>query len=82
MSKPQMTYPCRWSFTLIGSEEKAMRAAVAECLGDDAYRLTPSRKSRSGKYISLHLNTKVASEAERKRLFAALGAMSAIKMVL
>lgn len=82
MSKPVATYPCRWSFTLIGTEEKAMRADVAEILGKDAYRLTPSKKSRSGKYVSLHLDTEVASEVARNRLFAALKASPTIKMVL
>lgn len=82
MNKPAVIYPCRWSFTLIGTEEITMRAAVAGCLGENAYRLTPSRKSRSGKYISLHLDTEVASEEARNRLFAVLKAKPAIKMVL
>ncbi len=82
MNAPAITYPSRWSFTLIGTEEEPVRAAVAEHLGKRDYRLTPSKKSRSGKYISLHLETEVESEAERNRLFAAFKAMPAIKMVL
>ncbi|MDJ0989944.1 MAG: DUF493 domain-containing protein [Desulfobacterales bacterium] len=82
MSTPQITYPCRWSFTLIGTDETAMRAAAAECLGTNAYRLNPSRQSRSGKYTSLHLDTEVSSEDERNRLFTALKAHAAVKMVL
>lgn len=82
MNTPQITYPCRWSFTLIGNDEDAMRNAVAEYIAKDTCRLTRSRKSSSGKYASLHLDTEVASEEERNRLFAALKAMPAIKMVL
>ncbi len=82
MNKPDITYPCRWTFTLIGTDDKAIRAAAAECLGKIDYRLNPSKKSRSGKYISLHLRTDVESEAERNRLYAALKAMPAITMVL
>ncbi len=79
---PRITYPCRWSFTLIGTDEADMRAAAAACLSPTAYHLTPSRKSRGGKYTSLHLDATVASEAERNRLFTALKAAPAIKMVL
>ena len=82
MNKPAVTYPCRWSFTLIGTEESAVRAAAAECLAGNVYRLTASRQSRSGKYISLHLDTEVASEEDLNRQFAALKAAPAIRMVL
>ena len=82
MNTPRITYPCQWSFTLIGTDEAEMRAAAAACLSPAAYRLTPSRKSRSGKYTSLHLDTEVSSEDERNRLFTALKAHAAVKMVL
>ncbi len=82
MNPPAITYPCRWSYTLIGTDEKAVRAAVAQYLEEKDYRLRPSNKSRSGKYISLHLDTEVKNEAARNRLFAAFKAMPAIKMVL
>jgi putative lipoic acid-binding regulatory protein len=82
MNTPRITYPCRWSFTLIGTDANAMRAAAAENLPNDTFRLTPSKRSRSGKYTSLHLDTEVASEDDRNRLFAALKANPAIKMVL
>ncbi len=82
MDTPRISYPCRWSFTLIGTDEAALSAAAAACLGKNAYRLAPSRKSSGGKYTALHLDTEVASEDERNRLFAALKAHAAVKMVL
>ncbi|MBL0713563.1 MAG: DUF493 domain-containing protein [Desulfosarcina sp.] len=82
MDKPAVTYPCQWSLTLIGTEEKAVRASVAACLDGSAYRLTPSQKSRSRKYVSLHLDTEVASADEHNRLFARLKKTPAIKMIL
>ena len=82
MSGPAVTYPCRWSFTLIGTDAKAIRASAEECLTGREYRLTPSRQSRGGKYVSAHLDTDVSSEAARNRLFACLKAASAIKMIL
>jgi putative lipoic acid-binding regulatory protein len=82
MDKPTVTYPCRWSFTLIGTDAAAVQASVAACLKSRRYDLTPSNKSRTGKYVSLHLETLVASEDERNQLFARLKAAPAIKMML
>ncbi len=82
MNKPTVTYPCQWRFTLIGTEGTAIRQAVAACLDAQAYSLVPSRKSRSAKYISLHLDLEVTSERERNHLFTCLKNAPAIKMVL
>lgn len=82
MPKPAVTYPCNWSFTLIGTDGQAIRDSVAACLKPDGYRLTPSNKSRTGKFVSLHLDTKVTSEDARNRLFARLQAAPSIKMIL
>ena len=82
MTKPALTYPCQWTFTLIGPNADAIRDTVAVCLKPDIYRLTPSNKSRTGKYVSLHLETEVASEDERNRLFARLQKTPSIKMIL
>jgi putative lipoic acid-binding regulatory protein len=82
MDKPIITYPCRWTFTLIGTDPQAVSHNVAECLPTATYRLTSSNKSRTGKYVSLHLDTEVASEEARNRLFARLKAAPAVKMIL
>ena len=82
MPKPALTYPCNWSFTLIGTDAQAIHDTVADCLKHDAYHLTPSNKSCTGKYISLHLETEVTSEDARNRLFARLQAAPSIKMIL
>ena len=82
MDTPAISYPCQWSFTLIVSDENAVREDVTTCLKDNRYRLTPSKKSPNGKYISLHLDTEVASEENRNRLFACLQGAPSIRMIL
>lgn len=82
MPKPALTYPRKWSFTLIGPDVDAIRHSVASCLKPRGYHLTPSNKSRTGKYVALHLETEVASEAERNRLFTRLKKAPSLKMIL
>jgi len=82
MDKPEITYPCRWSFTLIGTDAQAVSESVGKCLPPGTYQLTPSKQSRTGKYVSLHLDTEVTSEDDRNRLFARLKAAPSIKIIL
>lgn len=71
-AKLELDYPCPWQFTLIGSDEDVMRAAVAELMGDDEHSLRLSNKSRTGKYTSLELEIIARDEAHRHATYAAL----------
>ena len=80
---PEIHYPTIWSYTLIGWQEKDMREAVHDYLGDDAaYKLTFSHFSRKGTYISLHLEIEVQSEAERDSTYRDLKAMPTFRIVM
>ena len=59
MEKPVIEYPCKWSFRVIGSDESLMRKAVGTTMGDSAYSLMVSNASKTGKYVSLNLETVV-----------------------
>ena len=81
-SKAKIDYPCVWPYKIIGTSQEAIQQAVAEQLGDAPYSLSASRTSGSGKYTSMALETSVANEEQRLRLYHALGAYPAIKVVL
>lgn len=88
--KPDITYPCPWSFKVIGTDEEDVRRAVkitlAVCLdpgsGDRPYELGLSRQSRHGNYVSLNLTLEVRSEAERDALFVGLADCPEVRMVI
>jgi putative lipoic acid-binding regulatory protein len=80
--KPEIAYPCPWSYRIIGSDESDMRIAVNEIVGRGVdYRLELSNESRGGKYRSLELELIVVDEAHRLALFDALRKRSEIKFV-
>ena len=81
MERPKIDYPCEWPYQIIGSEEHALKQAVAEILGNNKYELSVSNKSSGGKYIALYVTTIVASEEHRNRIFAFLGAHPSVKIV-
>jgi len=59
-----------------------MRQAVEACMGKDAYQLSASNSSHSGKYLSLNLETVVLNEDFRNRIYSELKNNSSVTMVL
>lgn len=80
--KPEIAYPCPWSYTLIGESSLGMDLAVREVLGERPHQLSLSHTSPRGKYRSLRLEVVVADEPDRLELFAALAAHAAVRFVL
>ena len=70
--KPEIDYPCTWSYRIIGADELRMRTAVREIVGQAEHELTLGLESAHGKYRSLQLELVVESEARRLEIFAAL----------
>ncbi|MFP4162632.1 MAG: DUF493 domain-containing protein [Chitinispirillaceae bacterium] len=80
--RPQMDYPCKWTYTIIGSDPNLMRTAVGSIIQPGTYTVDESRISRTGKYMSLSVQLVVFSQEERDRYFGKLGNHKDIKMVL
>ena len=80
--KPEIDYPCRWSYTLIGGSEKRIRAAVSALLGDTEHTLQFSHLSKHGNYCSLHLELEVRDEEHRLSIYRDLHGLVDIRMVL
>ena len=80
--KPEIEYPCTWTYRIIGSDEQAIREAVRRLLGDAGYVLTPSNTSATGKYVSLVLKLVVIDEQQRLGISRDLLAEETIRYVL
>ncbi|MEC4678043.1 MAG: DUF493 domain-containing protein [Nitrospirota bacterium] len=81
------TYPCEWTYKVIGYQETAIRQAILEVLmdkaRDKAFEVSFSNQSRTLKYVSLNLDCMLESETEREEIYMALKKKHpAIKMVL
>jgi putative lipoic acid-binding regulatory protein len=77
-----VTYPCRWRYQIVGASEEGLREAVACAAAGHAYSVTFSRRSRTGKYCSLHLELVVVDEAHRNGVFEALRDHREVRFVL
>jgi putative lipoic acid-binding regulatory protein len=82
MKKPKIEYPCSWEYKIIGKNQEILEAVVAEVINDREYGLVLSKKSKTGKYLSLGVKTRVLDESDRNKIFSDFSNHSAVKMVL
>lgn len=80
--KLELTYPCGWTYKLIGHEKAAIQKAIHEVILEREHTLTHSNASKSGKYVSMNLDLVITNEDERNFIYEALKAHQNIKMVL
>jgi putative lipoic acid-binding regulatory protein len=81
-NKPQIEYPCKWPYKIIGDNIEEMISAVEEAVVDLKYDLTPSNISKKGKYFSLNISVVVPSEVVRDLIFQKLSKHPAIKFMI
>jgi len=79
---PEIEYPTRWGYRLIGPDPEAVQAAVLEILGTWEHQLSSSNRSANGKFYSFALELEVRDEAQRLELFDAFKTHPAIVYVL
>lgn len=80
--KPQIDYPCAWSYRLIGRSAASIEAVLERLVGHSDYRVDRSNTSTTGKYVALRLTVVVQHEEQRLALGRRLKAEDAILYVL
>ena len=79
---PEIRYPTRWKYTVIGSDREGLEAAIAEVVEERSHKVSSSNMSSKGRYFSLTLELTVLSEDERETIFGRLRDHPAVKYVL
>ncbi|HOD81593.1 MAG: hypothetical protein BWX88_02976 [Planctomycetes bacterium ADurb.Bin126] len=81
-TRPDIEYPCRWEYTIIGRSHPQVRGAAEAAAGGVEFELLESHVSRGGKYCSMTLHVVVEDEAQRDRIFLALREHPDVVMVI
>lgn len=77
-----LEYPCNWCYKVIATERAALEQAIRDVLEMREHTLSPSKKSKTGKYTSMNLDLLVHNEDDRTFIYEALKNHQSIKMVL
>ncbi|HEY6437235.1 MAG TPA: DUF493 domain-containing protein [Ignavibacteriaceae bacterium] len=80
--KPEIDYPTRWDYKIIGSDVDEMIKAVESIVINLVYDLSASNISKKANYFSLNLVVEVPSEVVRDLIFQKLNEHPAIKFVI
>lgn len=80
--KPEIEYPTKWNYKIIGSDVDEMLTAVEESIKGLEYEVSPSNVSTNEKYFSLNISIIVPSEIVRDLIFQNLAKHPAIKIVI
>lgn len=78
----ELSYPCSWSYRVVGRDEGTVRRAIAEVVQTRNHLVEHSNDSASGKYVSLRLTLTVVSADDRTDVFDALRRHHDVKLVL
>ena len=82
LEKPDIQYPCIWSYKIIGSDRARITDAMPVVLKAFEYQFSGSRQSKTGKFTSFHLSMQVNSEEERNTILNILRDIPSIKFIL
>ena len=79
---PEIDYPCRWEYRVIGEDAERLRLAVLAVVSAHEHAITPGNTSRNGRYVSLSVFVRVLDESQRLAIFESLSAQDAVKYLL
>ena len=80
--KPEIEYPTRWDYKIIGSDVDDMLRAIEEIIVDLEYEVIPSNVSSKENYHSLNITVDVPSEIVRDIIFQKFSENPEIKIVI
>ena len=80
--RPEIKYPCEWSFTIIGIDKQLLRDAAELVMEKREYILQYSKSSRTGKYHSWSVDLVVSDEGDRNEVYSRLKSHIDVKMVI
>ena len=71
--KPEINYPAKWGFKVIGKDKTKVQQAVKEIMGEKEHTCKFSNSTTKGNYHSYSAECTVESEEERDNLYKAFG---------
>jgi len=81
--KPHISYPCPWTYRIIGDNSDLIKKAVEKLLPDrDSYVLKTGNISSKGNYVSQYLKIIVTSERQKDHYKSVLMASEGIRIIL
>ena len=80
--RPNIEYPTKWGFKLIGRDKEALLTCIKEAMGEKEHLCSLSNTSKTGKFHSYNASCSVESEEERNKIFKYFETHDDVDMVI
>ncbi len=80
--KPDIIYPCPWTYKVIGTSEDALKKAIATVITGKEVLVSFSHTSSGGKYCSVNVEVVLEDDETRLRYYQNLKNHAAVKVVM
>ena len=80
--KPQIEYPTRWGFKIIGRDKEKLQACIKEVMGEKEHLCSIGNSSRTGKFTTYNASCIVEDQEERDKLFKCFQDHDDVEMVI
>jgi len=80
--KPEINYPTKWGFKVIGKDKIKVEQAIKDIMGDKSHSCNFSNTSKNGKFSSFSAECTVDSKEERDAIYKAFGEHDDIDYVI
>jgi putative lipoic acid-binding regulatory protein len=77
-----LTYPCTWSYRLIGEDCDLMIREIPARMGSIKHEISTGNRSKRGKYVSINIDAIVHDNHERLSVATLLQSIPTVKMVI
>jgi len=68
-TRPDIDYPTKWGFKLIGRDKNNLLKCIKEAMGEKEHQCSLGNKSKTGKFHSYNASCIVETEEERNKIF-------------
>jgi uncharacterized protein len=82
MENPLITYPCAWSYRLIGEDGEQIVREIPGKMGGVRHEISFANRSRQGRYVSINVDAIVSSDEERLSVASRLQRIPGVRMVM
>ena len=80
--KPQIEYPTRWGFKIIGRDKEKLQACIKEVMGEKEHLCSIGNSSKTGKFTTYNASCIVEDQEERDKLFKCFQDHDDVEMVI
>jgi len=80
--RPNIEYPTKWGFKLIGRDKEALLNCIKEAMGEKEYLCSLGNVSKTGKFHTYNASCTVDTEEERNRIFKYFEEHNDVNMVM